>query len=162
MQHSTVYVLYDRKDKKYYVGQTHQDLDARLQQHLQATWAGSRLPLHRAIFRAGTDNILLVRAEQVPRENAVAEEKRLIVEYGSAYPGGYNVLGSGTTSTLRRKRKLNKFQELIIEAYTQHGRSLAQLADFYGVAMGTVRQLLLRNGIHPRGRGRPRKANASA
>lgn len=56
-----------------------------------------------------------------------------------------------------RIRKLRKVEQLIIEAYTQYDRTYAELAVFYGVSIGTIRNVLRRHSITPRSAGRRRK-----
>lgn len=55
-----------------------------------------------------------------------------------------------------RIRKLRRVEQLIIEAYTQYDRTYAQLALFYGVSIGTIRNVLRRNKVPPRSAGRRR------
>lgn len=52
------------------------------------------------------------------------------------------------------KRVLVREEELIIEAYTQHARTLKQIALFYGVTPGTIRNILRRRDVTLRVRGR--------
>ncbi len=52
------------------------------------------------------------------------------------------------------KRKLQKEEALIIEAYVVHARTLRELACFHGCSTGTIRNILLRNGVGRRKRGR--------
>jgi hypothetical protein len=59
------------------------------------------------------------------------------------------------------KRKLVKEEELIVEAYTVHDRTLRELACFHNVTPGTIRNILRRRGVTLRGRGRRKeKPNA--
>ena len=52
------------------------------------------------------------------------------------------------------KRKLVREEDLIVEAYTQHDRTLRELACFHQVSPGTIRNILKRRGIDCRQRGR--------
>lgn len=55
-----------------------------------------------------------------------------------------------------RIRKLRKYERIIIEAYTLYDRTYAELAAFYNVSIGTIRNVLRRNKIPPRSAGRRR------
>lgn len=55
---------------------------------------------------------------------------------------------------MAQARKLVKEEELIVEAYTQHGRTLRELACFHHVAVGTIRNILKRRGVPLRNIGR--------
>jgi len=57
---------------------------------------------------------------------------------------------------LPRIRKLRKYESIIIEAYTLYDRTYAELAAFYNVSIGTIRNVLRRNKITPRPAGRRR------
>lgn len=50
-----------------------------------------------------------------------------------------------------------RVERLIIEAYTEYHRTLAELALFYGVSIGTIGNVLRRNKVPSRGRGRRRR-----
>tara|TARA_R110000751_G_scaffold284618_1_gene388597 strand:+ start:1540 stop:1818 length:279 start_codon:yes stop_codon:yes gene_type:complete len=54
------------------------------------------------------------------------------------------------------KTKLIEMSETIVSAYIAGG-TLTQIADLHEVSVGTVRSLLLANGVQLRPRGRPRK-----
>lgn len=54
-------------------------------------------------------------------------------------------------------RKLKRYERIIIEAYVQYDRTYEELAAFYNVAVGTIRNILLRHGVTPRSAGRRRK-----
>jgi hypothetical protein len=158
MDEGLVYVLYDKKEGKYYVGQTTQDLATRIQQHVYQAWAGSRIPLSRAIRKAGADGIYVVRVEYLSREALSKREADLMTEFRSHYPEGYNVMRSGHVAqpSWWRPRKLRRYEQLVLEAY-EKGKTYDEIATFYGVSVGTVRNVLLRHNVKPRRVGR-RKA----
>jgi len=56
------------------------------------------------------------------------------------------------------KRKLQKEELLIVEAYSQHNRTLRELACFHSVSTGTIRNILVRHGVTRRMRGRKKGA----
>lgn len=58
-------------------------------------------------------------------------------------------------------RKLTKEVPLILEAY-RNNQTLRQIADFHGVSHGTIRNILDREGVPLRGRGRRRKPRKNA
>lgn len=160
MDEGYVYVLHDQAQNKFYVGRTAQEVDARIYQHVQQAWTGSRTPLSRAIRSSGAEHIYLVRVDVENLRDLPTREKQLIQEFHSAYPNGYNVVGAGKGARPpdpNAKRKLKKFESLIIEAY-QAGRSFDELANFYNVAIGTIRTVLLRHGVPRRGPGRRKRS----
>lgn len=55
-----------------------------------------------------------------------------------------------------RIRKLRRVERIVIEAYTMYGRTMAELAAFYNVSLGTIRNVLKRNEIPARRTG-PRR-----
>ena len=54
-------------------------------------------------------------------------------------------------------RKLKRYEQIIIEAYTKYDRTYEQLAAFYGVSVSTIRNVLRRNDVPARSAGRRRK-----
>lgn len=54
------------------------------------------------------------------------------------------------------RKKLVRYEQTIIEAYVQHDRTYQELAAFYNVAVGTIRNILRRNNVQPRRAGRRR------
>lgn len=55
-----------------------------------------------------------------------------------------------------RIRKLQRVEQIVIEAYTQYNRTMAELAAFYNVSLGTIQNVLRRNKIPARSVG-PRR-----
>lgn len=161
MEEGIVYVLFDKKEGKFYIGQTTQDLSVRLSQHVHQAWVGSRVPLSKAIRSSGADNIYLVRSEVLPKASLSEREAQLMVEFNSHYPSGYNVIRSGHTAhpAWHRQRKLRKYEPLVLEAYGM-GRTYDEIATFYGVSVGTVRNVLLRHNVKPRRVGRRKRARS--
>jgi transposase len=50
--------------------------------------------------------------------------------------------------------KLEPFADAVVEAYTNGGRTLQQVATVYNCSIGTVRKLLLKRGVARRPVGR--------
>lgn len=57
-----------------------------------------------------------------------------------------------------RIRKLCKETPQIVHAYSQ-GTTLRKLADFFEVSTGTIRNILRREGVQLRSRGRKKEEN---
>lgn len=55
-----------------------------------------------------------------------------------------------------RIRKLQRVEQIVIEAYTTYDRTMAELAAFYNVSLGTIRNVLKRNKVPARSAG-PRR-----
>lgn len=55
-----------------------------------------------------------------------------------------------------RIRKLQRVEQIIIEAYTMYDRTMAELSAFYNVSLGTIRNVLKRNNVPARSAG-PRR-----
>jgi hypothetical protein len=56
-----------------------------------------------------------------------------------------------------RIRKLLRVERIVIEAYTQYDRTMAELAAFYNVSLGTIRNVLRRNKVPARRAGPQRR-----
>lgn len=68
----------------------------------------------------------------------------------------------GVTNQMTEKRvryKLSMVADEVVEAYTTHGKTLREIADFHNVAPGTVRNLLISRGVSLRSRGRKKNTN---
>lgn len=57
---------------------------------------------------------------------------------------------------MRVRKKLSREEDTIIEAYVVHNRTMRELAMFHNVAVGTIKNILDRNGVPTRSRGRKR------
>ena len=55
------------------------------------------------------------------------------------------------------KQRLLQDAEYIVQGYLDQGKSLRYLADIYDTSAGSIRTLLIEEGIELRGRGRQRK-----
>lgn len=55
------------------------------------------------------------------------------------------------------KQRLLQDVEFIVQGYLDQGQSLRYLAEIYDTSAGSIRTLLIEEGIELRGRGRQRK-----
>ena len=97
-------VIYLISGPKRYIGQTTLSLDRRWQSHTKSANTGGTSMLHRAIRDHGAKQFHIeVISDPVPAKELPALETRLIAEYETLHPNGYNMDAKGKSARPRGK-----------------------------------------------------------
>lgn len=91
-----IYVITNKITNKCYIGQTTQKLDERISKHISASNNGSDQLIHKSIRKNGISNFkieILKYCDSMEELNAY--EDKLINEYNSIVPNGYNLKSGG-------------------------------------------------------------------
>jgi len=97
-----VYLITNKVNGKAYVGVSERGLQARKREHINRSKAGSKFPIHRAIAKYGVDSFEFEILESCADASYLpGTERRLIAEFGTLVPRGYNrTLGGDGVSGL--------------------------------------------------------------
>jgi len=96
-----IYILENKINNKYYVGQTIRDVDIRLDEHIR-----SKSFIGKALKKYGIENFNKIILENIPIEKLNELEQKYIKEYNSLFPGGYNFdTGGNLTRNLSEETK---------------------------------------------------------
>jgi NUMOD3 motif/GIY-YIG catalytic domain len=103
----TIYIVKNKVNNKYYVGQTTRDFSNRFREHTNA-----KDLLGNAIRKYGVDNFNKEVLENIPEEYLDYIEKDLIKECNSIYPNGYNLQDGGCKNKHHHKETKIKISEI--------------------------------------------------
>jgi|SRR5208337_10749 len=103
-----IYLITNKVNGKYYVGQTRGVLSNRLREHFEAARAGSEMRLHQAIRKHGQVSFSIRELESCDRETVDAAEIKWIAELRSTeYAVGYNMSPGGFGIAEETRKKLS-------------------------------------------------------
>ena len=103
----TIYILKNKENDKYYVGQTSRSFNKRFREHCQ-----SRSLVGTALRKYGSKKFERIIIEDVPSEKLDELEIQYIKEYNSISPNGYNLMhgGNGGLHSEESKQKMSASQ----------------------------------------------------
>jgi group I intron endonuclease len=122
-----IYLITNKINGKLYVGQTVQELNQRLYQHIASAVHRDSL-LHRAILKYGGDNFEISELEPVDDKDLSAREKYWINKLGTLKPNGYNINPGGAgvihhgQETKDRIRNTLRGRDLVSPEARERGR----------------------------------------
>lgn len=89
-------------ESRRYIGATIRPLERRWKEHTQQATRGSKLPIHEAIRRLGTEAFRIgVIAQVATRKELLVLENAIITREGTFWPNGYNAAAYGPTGLKR-------------------------------------------------------------
>jgi len=102
----TIYILENKINGKYYVGQTTKTFKERLQRHKY-----SNFPIDKALKKYGNDSFNKILIENIPEEKLDELEQKYIEKYNSLNPKGYNLTTGGNKNKHYSKKSRIKNSE---------------------------------------------------
>lgn len=90
-----VYIIKNKTNKKFYIGQTRNELRKRWHDHVGAANRGSLAPIHQAIRKYGVDNFAI---EVLVKCSSLEELNNKEIEYIANLKPSYNIHHGGNTS----------------------------------------------------------------
>jgi group I intron endonuclease len=111
MAYGIIYVITNTVNGKQYVGQTKHSLSCRWWWHKRYAEKGSKLALHAAIRKYGSDSFTRAKiAESFSQDDANDKEILFISQLGTFTPSGYNLTlgGNQAECSLETRRKLSE------------------------------------------------------
>ena len=131
----SVYIIKCLVNNKYYIGETWKYPLERIYNHISEAMSQRGYAFHSAIRRHGLENFILEKVLYCRPEEAVNLETKLINEYRSLQPNGYNILKGGnlannTEGFCLGKTRSDETKKKISEAKT--GTQVGENNPFYG------------------------------
>ena len=115
---SFIYVLQNRVTKKFYVGQTRQTVQERLQSHIHKADNNGSGALYDSMRKHGPDNFLIYAIYPTTDEQLNQCEIEKIKEYDSIAPHGYNLQSGGSRIVpILKKKKPATYKDFLSEAF---------------------------------------------
>jgi len=101
-----IYKITNKINNKIYIGQTTRRLKTRWNGHISKSYSKTGSPLHAAIKKYKKENFTIeIIKKCYSREELNEEEIRLIQEYNSLAPNGYNIMKGGSYNITRKEKK---------------------------------------------------------
>ena len=129
-----IYKITNKLNGKAYIGQSIH-IERRWQEHLQHGRHNPKSVLHTAISKNGEENFIFEILELCSIEELNEKEIYYINQYNTLLPYGYNVQVGGNDCHLATPEYV---QELQLELLNNSNKTLAELADTYGISRRTI------------------------
>ena len=142
-----IYIIKNTVNEKVYIGQTLQGSDVRFKQHLKLLKSNENQLIHKAIKKYGKDKFYYeVLYENITSYEELNElEEKMIKEYNSLMPNGYNMCPGGQKYRRNIKLTENDIND-IIKKYNE-GYSSRRIAEVYNLSQSTILKVLKNNDV---------------
>ncbi len=142
-----IYIIKNTVNEKVYIGQTLQGSDVRFKQHLKLLKSNENQLIHKAIKKYGKDKFYYeVLYENITSYEELNElEEKMIKEYNSLMPNGYNMCPGGQKYRRNIKLTENDIND-IIKKYNE-GYSSRKIAEVYNLSYSTILKVLKSNNV---------------
>ena len=137
-----IYIIKNSINKKVYIGQTCQSVEARFKQHLKCSKSSRKQHICRAILKYGKDKFFYETLEECDKMILNQREEYYIKIYNS-YINGYNLTKGGNQP---RVKSLELDDKNIIKLYIE-GNSLKTIGTLYKVSTCPIARILRENNI---------------
>lgn len=132
----TIYVIQNKVNGKFYVGQTKKTAEQRFNEHKNKSKDEKpKMIIARAIKKYGQENFFIVETIVCSDESANSVEEENVIKYNSLQPNGYNVLKFGQVVDLpdgwwKGKERSEETKQKISES--KKGKCTGEENHFYG------------------------------
>ncbi len=139
-----IYKITNKINGKIYIGQTTRRLKTRWLGHLAKSYSQSGSALHAAIKKYKKENFTIEEIKKCnSREELNAEEIRLIEEYNSMVPNGYNIMKGGSYNITKKEKKKQTAEhtQKIREKFLLRKEEMRELSSKEWIAVSPTQEI---------------------